>query len=291
MNLSSPTIIKQILQKYNIKPSKSLGQNFLINKNILSKIIKASNLSKNDIVLEVGPGIGTLTYELAQNASKVIAIEKDHDMINILQETLSEFNNVNIVEDDILEISNFQFLISNQIQKPNAKYKVVANIPYYLTSHLIRTFLECENQPQEIILLIQKEVAQRITAKPPHMNLLAVSVQYYAKPEIISYVPRNCFLPAPKVDSAIIKITPHISSLSFSQKRESREFNDLFFKVVKAGFSHPRKQLANNFCSELDIEKEAVQNWLLQNNIKPTQRAETLSVNNWKNLANSFIIK
>ncbi len=268
MNLTSPTKIKEILDKYQIKPSKSLGQNFLIDKNILDKIILASNLSKKDIVLEIGPGIGTLTQELAKLAGKVIAIEKDHDMVNILAETLKDFHNIHIIEGDALTLDPKPYTLY-------PKYKLIANIPYYLTSHLIRTFLECENPPQEIILLIQKEVAQRICAKPPFMNLLAVSVQFYATPEIISYVSKNCFLPAPKVDSAIISIK------DIGSRIESSEF----FKIVKAGFSHPRKQLANNFCSALKMERKAVDAWLLKNNIKPNQRAETLSIEDWKNLA------
>jgi 16S rRNA (adenine1518-N6/adenine1519-N6)-dimethyltransferase len=275
MDLTSPTAIKEILEKYEVKPSKSLGQNFLIDKNILNKIILAGNLTKEDVVLEVGPGVGTLTCELAKSAGKVIAIEKDHDMINILAETLKDFNNVHIIEGDALSLNPIPYTLDH-------KYKLIANIPYYLTSHLIRTFLEAENPPQEIVLLIQKEVAQRICAKPPEMSLLAVSVQFYAQAKIISYVSKNCFLPAPKVDSAIIRITPHKNdrlpmSIGFTPKE--------FFKIVKAGFSHPRKQLANNFCQALKVEREVVESWLSKCGLKPNQRAETLSVDDWKNLA------
>ena len=314
MNLTSPIAIKEILEKYQIKP-KSLGQNFLIDKNILDKIILAGNLSKQDVVLEVGPGLGALTQELAKSAGKVIAIEKDHDMINILSETLKEFENIEIIEGDALEIlissslrgsSQADEAIQNECtdsRLPRSSpaeqanftrndktdifqnYKVVANIPYYLTSHLIRTFLECKNPPEEIILLIQKEVALRICAKPPEMSLLAVSVQFYAKVKIISYVSKNCFLPAPKVDSAIIKITPHI----IEGDKELNNFSgEEFFKIVKAGFSHPRKQLANNFITSLKLNRKQVEEWLLKNNIKPNQRAETLSIKDWRNLVESF---
>jgi 16S rRNA (adenine1518-N6/adenine1519-N6)-dimethyltransferase len=282
MNLTSSIVIKEILEKYQIKPSKSLGQNFLIDKNILDKIINASNLSKQDVVLEVGPGIGTLTQELAKSAGKVIAIEKDHDMINILSETIKEFKNIEIIEGDILNLSEENY------KQITADYKLIANIPYYLTSHLIRTFLEnppTSKPPEEIILLIQKEVAKRICAKPPEMSLLAVSVQFYAKAKIISYVSKNCFLPAPKVDSAIIKITPHIIE---GDKELNNFSNEKFFRIVKAGFSHARKQLANNFNKTFKIKREEIEEWLLKNNIKPNQRAETLSVEDWKNLAKSF---
>lgn len=277
MDLTSPKQIKDILVKYQTSPSKSMGQNFLIDRNILNKIITASDLKNTDIVLEVGPGIGVLTQQLAKNASKVIAIEKDHDMINILNETLAGFKNIEVIEGDALEV------IKSSSYKA---YKVIANIPYYLTSHLIRVLLELKNPPKEIVLLIQKEVAQRICAKPPHMNLLAVSVQYYATPKTISYVSKNCFLPAPKVDSAIIKITPHPKTLLAPS---SQNFSDEeFFKIVKAGFSHARKQLINNLSKELKMERLVAEKWLLQNNIKPNQRAETLLVEDWKNLAKSY---
>src|SRR3989344_2057421 len=232
MELTSPKEIKGLLSKYETRPSKGLGQNFLIDKNILEKIIESADLKSGDTVLEVGPGIGTLTKELAQKAGKVIVVEKDQKMIEILKETLAVFSaqggsasggkNIEIIQGDILKLSPKPYTLN--------PYKVVAKIPYYLTSPLIRKFLEQENPPQEIILMIQKEVAQRICAKPPNMSLLAVSVQFYAEPKIISFVPKSCFLPAPKIDSAIIKITPRApSSHEFARARGSQEF---FFKVV-----------------------------------------------------------
>jgi len=255
-----------------------MGQNFLIDRNVLNKIISASELTPNDVVLEVGPGIGTLTRELAKNAGKIIAVEKDKTMVEILKETLAGFNNVEVLESDIL---NFKFQISN--------YKVIANIPYYLTSPLIRKFLEMTppagGPPSEIILMIQKEVAQRICATPPDMSILSVSVQFYAEPKIISYVSKNCFWPAPKVDSAIIKIIPKTPGISGKMPGIDR---DLFFRVVKAGFSHPRKQLSGNLIESLSLAKEKVNEWLAQNKIDPKQRAETLSVQDWKNLTNSL---
>jgi len=211
MDLTSPTTIKEILSKYSARPSKGLGQNFLIDKNVLKKIIGAADLNKNDVVLEVGPGIGTLTQELAKNAKKVIAVEKDKIMIKILGETLKDYKNIEIINGDILRILNFKFSILNQnLISQFSNYKVVSNIPYYLTSPLIRKFLESDNKPSEIILMVQKEVAQRICSKPPDMSLLAVSVQFYADVKIISYVSKNCFLPVPKVDSALIKIVPAV---------------------------------------------------------------------------------
>ena len=276
MNLTSPTTIKEILAKYETRPSKGLGQNFLIDKNILEKIIACADIKPDDFILEVGPGIGTLTQELAKMAKKIVTIEKDHTMIEILKETLRDFNNVEIIQGDILK---------NKYQLPK-KYKIVANIPYYLTSPLIRKFLEEKNQPESIILMVQKEVAQRICSKTPDMNLLAVSVQFYAKPEIISYVSKNCFWPAPKIDSAIIKITP------------DKKYNipaDSFFKVVKAGFSQPRKQLVNNLTTlkslnGVKLTKIQIFEWLLKNKINPNQRAETLKISDWINLTKSLKI-
>ena len=252
--------------------------------------------------MEIGPGLGTLTKALAEKAKKVIAIEKDAVFIEILKKTLSNFMNVDIINGNILKM-NFQLSIINfqsnsNIQLPK-NYKLVANLPYYITSPVIRKFLEMENSPTSMVFMIQKEVAQRICAKPPNMSLLAVSVQYYAKPEIISYVSKKCFWPSPNVDSAIIKIVPRNyaeinpakspeSDSGASAKPPQKKDIDLFFKVAKAGFSHPRKQLLNNLSVSLKMNKEKINLWLLTNNIRPSQRAETLTIENWTSLANSF---
>jgi len=268
--------VRGLLKKYKISPVKWLGQNFLIDEKVLRKIIEAAELSENDIVLEVGPGIGNLTAELAKRVKKVIAIEKDKKMVEILRETLKNFTNIEIIEGDILKIN-----LKPYTSKP---YKVVANIPYYLTSPLIRKFVETvEVKPQLLVLMVQKEVAQRIVARPPAMSILAVSVQFYAKPEIISLVSKKSFWPSPKVDSAIIKIS------AFNQRRKSA-FNQRFFKIVRAGFSQPRKQLINNFSKGLEFDKKKVEVWLLKNKIQPNQRAETLNLEDWINLTKSFII-
>jgi len=272
MELFSANNVKNILEKFSAKPKKSLGQNFLIDKNILQKIIEASDIKSTDIILEVGPGVGTLTQELAKKAKQVIAVEKDKAMIEILKENLKDFKNVEIINEDILKF-----------KVPNLKYKVVANIPYYLTSPLIRKFLEEGTLPQEIILMIQKEVAERICAKVPDMNLLAVSVQFYAEPKIAFNVSKNCFWPIPKVDSAIIKITPRVNSDNISP--------NLFFKIVKAGFSQPRKQIGGNLSKMLKIKKPEIDDILIKNNITPNQRAETLTISDWKNLTREIILK
>lgn len=298
MNLTSKSGIKKTLKQYNLCPSKGLGQNFLIDKPVIKKIIQVAELKSEDMVLEIGPGLGNLTFELAKKVKKIIAVEKDQNLARILNDELriKNIKNVEIIFADIRKILNsttapFQgaglpspylraeakFLIPNS-------YKVVANLPFYLTAPVIRKFLETENPPEQMVLVLQKEVAQRICAKPPKMNLLAVSVQFYAKPKIISYISKKSFWPQPKVDSAIIKIIPH--------KSKAIDINpSLFFKIVKAGFSQPRKMLINNLSKCLGIDKIRIKNWLLKNNIQPTQRAETLSIENWLNLVKSFKIK
>lgn len=278
MDLTSPRTIKNLLKKYKVRPSKKFGQNFLISKSVLKKIIEAAKLKRKDIILEIGPGIGTLTQELAKRVKKVIAVEKDEKMIKILKEAVRSLKNIEIIKGDILKIENLKLEIGNFS-------KVVANLPYSIVSPTIRRFLELRGiQPQPMILMVQKEVAQRICAKPPKMNLLAVSVQFYSQPKIISFVSKKSFWPKPKVDSAIIKI---ILSSAVSEAH-ARAFYELFFRIVRAGFSQPRKQLINNLSQKLKIEKEKVKDWLLKNKIQPIQRAETLRIEDWLKLVKTF---
>ncbi len=273
MNLTSESTIKSLLKKHSVSPKKHLGQNFLTNNMTIKKVARAAKLSCNDVVLEIGPGIGTLTKEISTRVKKVIAVEKDENMTKILKETMREFNNIEIVQKDILKFD---------IAKCKKKYKIVANLPYYLTSVLIKNILESKNPPQTIVLMVQKEIAQRICSKPPKMSLLALSVQFYAKPKIISYVSKKCFWPQPKVDSAIITIEPKIGP---PIKQADK---DLFFKLAKAGFSQPRKQLANVFAKALSLDKKTVGMWLEKSNISPSQRAETLNIRDWKELAKRY---
>jgi len=282
MVLISKTVIKNLLKKYQIRPSKRLGQNFLIDKGVIKKVIKSAKLCSEDIILEIGPGIGVITQELSKKTKKVIAVEKDPKMVEILKETLKDFKNVEIINKDILKYQIGAYGSSTTAKIKDKKYKIVANLPFYIVAPVIRKFLENNNPPQEMILITQKEVAQRICAKPPKMNLLAVSVQFYSRPKIISYVFKKSFWPVPKVDSAIIQIIPRSSAYG------STLFREQFFKIVKAGFSQPRKQLTNNLTRGLKLHKERVKVWLLKNNIQPIQRAETLNVNDWANLTKTF---
>lgn len=269
MNLENT---KALLSRYDIRPSKGLGQNFLINDGLLEKIVESADIKKSDVVLEIGPGIGNLTIRLAEKAAKVIAVEKDEKMMAILEQTVGALPNIEIIQGDILD---------SEFKAPASGYKVVANLPYYITSPVIRKFLESDNPPEEMVLMVQKEVAQRICAKPPRMSLLAVSVQFYAKAKVLFYVSKRSFWPRPKVDSAVIRITPvDILRTQISP--------DLFFRVVKAGFTQPRKQLANNLSNGLKLDKETVKNRLEASDIQPSQRAETLTVDNWIKLAKTF---
>ena len=290
------------------KPRKSLGQNFLADPKAVKKMVDAADISKADTVLEIGPGTGVLTMALAEKAGQVIAVEKDPRMIEILKETFKEIKNVEIIHGDIIQLmaENPKSEIRNPKQITNSKfkipkhYKVVANLPFYIASPVIRQFLEAENPPQEMTLIVQKEVAQRICAKPPRldepqarqakMNLLAVSVQVYAQAKIISYISKGAFSPRPNVDAAIIKITPYfpISRPPLSPLSPLSTSRKLFFQIVKAGFSHPRKQLLNNLSSGLGITREKTAEWLIKNNIDPKQRAETLSITDWLGLAKSL---
>ena len=248
-----PTI-KNLLKKYNIHPLKKMGQNFLIDENVLEKIIESADLDSNDTVLEIGPGLGILTLELAKRVEKVVAVEKDKTLCQVLESILrdNKVYNVEIINEDVLKISDFQF----------SNYKLVANLPYYITSPVIRKFLEAEQKPELMVLMVQKEVGQRIMAKPLHMNLLAISVQFYAEPKIISYVSKNSFYPVPKVDSAIIKIIP---------KQIPEIDTEKFFEIVKKGFSAKRKMLKNNL-SGIDFD---------QIGLNPKIRAENLSIADW----------
>ncbi|MDD5569371.1 MAG: 16S rRNA (adenine(1518)-N(6)/adenine(1519)-N(6))-dimethyltransferase RsmA [Candidatus Pacebacteria bacterium] len=259
---------------------KSLGQNFLKDQNIVKKILQNAGINKGDAVLEIGPGLGALTFALAKQCRQLVAIEKDRILAEALKTEIknSGLRNIEIVEADVREELK-KGARGKVFRKLGTPYKIVANIPYYLTSFLIKEFLELKNQPAEITIMLQKEVAVRIASKPPQMNLLALSVQYYAEPKILFFVSKNSFWPKPKVDSAIIRITP---------KRRNGKEALLFFKLARAGFSSPRKQLINNLSKNLNLDKEKIKSLLLSAGIRPEQRPETLSVKDWEGLASVY---
>ncbi len=264
------------IQKNNIViPKKRLGQNFLSEIGVIQKLVAATAIQPGETILEIGPGTGNLTAELLKTGNPLLAIEKDREMVAILKEKFKDSKNFQLAEGDALAFDE---------TKIAAPYKIAANLPFYMAAPLIRKFLESANLPDSLTVIVQKEVAQRICAQPPKMNLLANSVQFYAQPKIISYISKGCFWPAPKVDCAIL----HLAPLSREGERYNKTAVEKFFQTMKAGFSQPRKQLANNLTKELKLDKEKTNCWLLANNINPRQRPETLSIENWISLANSL---
>jgi len=281
-----------------IEPKKSLGQNFLRDEKILKEIIGAADLTADDLVIEVGPGEGALTKELVKYAGRVIAVEKDENLANFLKLKItnpkSQVNSkLKIFKEDILKI-NLPLLIE---QNNFFNYKVIANIPYYITSPIIRLFLETTYPPTEMILMVQKEVAERICARPGEMSILAVSVQYYATPELLFYVPKEAFWPVPEVDSAVIKISNLTLPTCLPDRQAGRQESQIskietnhFFKLVKSGFSAKRKTLANNLSTSLKLDKKNVEKILKKIGLNPNVRAQELGLREWKKLARVFQI-
>jgi len=258
-----------------MKPKKYLGQNFLKNKNIAEQIVETADIKKNDVILEVGPGQGILTNFLLQKSEHVIAVEKDKNLIDFLIDKFKDNHNLKIVHDDILKFKPQNFSL-----KPH-KYKIVANIPYYITSRFLRQFLESEYQPSLMVLMVQKEVAERIVARNKKESLLSISVKVYGKPKIIIKVPAGNFAPKPKVDSAVIQIE-NISKDFFDPPTGGSEIDEKkFFQLLKQGFGHKRKMLKNNLVnlSTCDVDKVKV---IEKCKIPPLARAEELSLEDWK---------
>ncbi len=267
-----PLNTADLLQKYGLRPKKKLGQNFLQDPNILEKIVRIAEVSKEDTVLEIGAGLGSLTRHLAASAKEVIAVEIDKNIIPALNDSLSGYTNTTVIKDDMLEV-----IPSEIINTP--EYLVVANIPYYITSAILRHLLENEPRPSRMVLTIQKEVAKRIcTPEGKKMSLLALSIQVYGNPEIAGKIPAGAFYPPPKVDSAIIRINlykePRIPSSSL----------DNFFQLAKAGFSQKRKTLRNALAGGLRISTAETEALLRSAEIDPRRRAETLNLDEWGNL-------
>ena len=316
MDLTNRTDIKNLLEKYGAKPEKYLGQHFLLSKRALRQMVGAADIQKSDTIVEIGPGLGVLTQELAKTGARVIAIEKDILMNKILQETLADDKNASVTQADARKI-NWDDIstLCPQIRvgptyeaRPTrqCKYKIVANLPYNIANFLIRNWLESKNQPERIVVMVQKEVARRICpttprlrragAKQPKMNLLAVSVQFFAEAKIINYVPAEVFWPKPKVDSAILLITPYSKGRNNSPWQiiaaQSEKFKKRFFEILKAGFSQPRKQLAGNLVKKLPslrsgasagkkISREKIITIFKDLDISEKTRAENLSIDNW----------
>lgn len=259
---------KEILQAYNLEPKKSLGQNFLFDPNILERIADAANLSLQDEVLEIGPGLGSLTAVIAERVQSVTAVELDQRFIPILLRQLADYDNVRVIHGDILE------------QKPDAlfqrPYKVVANVPYYITGAILRHLLSAIPKPSRVVMTVQKEVAERVTAVAPHMSLLAVSVQFYGTAKLEDTIKAGAFWPRPDVDSAIL-------SIDLTDWDRSDVDEQAFFRLVKMGFSQKRKQLQKNLRG-LGYDKNHIKQLLATAEIDGTRRAQTLSIAEWVTL-------
>lgn len=274
---------KKLLRRYNIRAKKGLGQNFLVDDNALETILNAADLKSADTVIEVGPGLGLMTGELAKRAAWVIAIELDTQLADILNENL-HYDNIVVLNQDILGTDPAKLLQGRAPGFPPEfnRYKVVANLPYYITQPVIRHFLEAPVKPELMVLMVQKEVAQVICAKPGDRSVLSIAVQFYGKPSIVDIVPAASFFPAPDVDSAIVKIE------IYKEPPIAVDDADAFFKLVRAGFRANRKQIANSLSQGLGLPKPAIQQMLSKASIDPMRRAETFTLEEWAELWRVF---
>ncbi len=282
MNKSAPSPL-DLLRRHNLQLKKSLGQNLLVDPSHLTRIAAAADLEKNDTVLEIGPGLGALTHHLAEQAGRVVAVELDQRLIPILRAEFAGQLHVSFVHGDILQLSPADLLPAHQPDRPGptsaaVPYKVVANLPYYITSAALKHILESPPPPTLAVLLVQQEVAQRMVAQPGAMSILAVSVQFYARPRALHKIPAGAFLPRPKVDSRVVRldVRPQPAVPEVDPHR--------FFRIVRAGFGQRRKQLRNSLSAGLPCSKRQADLWLTSSGIDPRRRAETLSLQEWGKL-------
>ena len=271
----------EVLQKYNFNFQKKFGQNFLIDTHVLDKIIRESGVNKDDLVIEIGPGIGTMTQYLCENAREVVAIEIDKNLIPILQDTLSAYDNVTVINEDVLKVDIKKLAEEKNGGKP---VKVVANLPYYITTPIIMGLFESHVPIDSITIMVQKEVADRMQEGPgsKEYGALSLAVQYYAKPEVVANVPPNCFMPRPNVGSAVIRLTCH------ERPPVEVEDEEFMFRLIRASFNQRRKTLVNGLtnASFLSVAKEQVTAALEEMNLSPTIRGEALSLEQFAQLSN-----
>ncbi len=270
---------RQLLRQFGFKPKKRLGQHFLIDEAVLERILSTAELSPGDIVVEVGPGLGILTEGLARRGAKVIAVELDSKLVALLKKRLAAFPDVKIVHADILEVALRQLLRDNlPASELSRGYKVIANLPYYITSPVLTHFLEAQSRPSKMVVMVQKEVGEAIAATPGKMRLLSVKAQFYSQPAIIAYVPAASFYPPPKVGSVILRLDVY--------SRPPIEVSDVagFFDIVMHGFRSPRKQLRNSLAHSLGMPPSQVASLLGKAGIEAKRRAETLSLKEWREL-------
>lgn len=285
-SLASPVVVKNIIEKYGFRFKKALGQNFLIDRNVVTNICKTADLKKSDLVVEIGPGIGTLTEQLAHYAGHVIAVELDKDLIGILEENLRAYGNVTIIQNDILKM-NLDKVVGDfrkEHDLAEGPYKVVANLPYYITTPVLMYLMENNFNISEIVVMIQKEVAERIAAQPGSKDYgaLSLAVRYYTEPALVMRVPRTVFIPKPEVDSAVIKLK-RLSRPPVEVKDE-----ELLFRIIRAAFGQRRKTLLNSLRGGLGCDKEVIKKALTQVGINPERRGETLTLQEFAALSNIF---
>lgn len=274
---------RQLLRQFGFKPKKRLGQHFLIKEAVLENILSAAELNPGDIVIEIGPGFGILTEGLARRGARVIAVELDSKLVALLKKRLVAFPDVIIVHADILKVTPRQLLQDNLPATELVRgYKVIANLPYYITSRVLSHFLEAQPRPSEMVVMVQEEVGEAIAAVPGKMRLLSVKAQFYTQPAIISRVPAASFYPPPKVDSVILRLDVY--------SRPPIEVSDVasFFDIVMHGFSSPRKQLRNSLAHSLGMPPSQVTSLLGKAGIEAKRRAETLSLEEWRELWKTF---
>jgi 16S rRNA (adenine1518-N6/adenine1519-N6)-dimethyltransferase len=264
--------IRAVLKSEDIKVKKRLGQNFLVDKQVVKKMVEAADLNREDVVLEVGPGLGILTEEIAKKAKRVLAVEKDAKLFSYLSQKFKTSENIKLFSEDIF---GFDFKKSGL---RNFSCKIVANIPFYITSRFLRYILEQKIRPRLLVLLIQKEVAERITAVPGQHSLLSLSVQFYGEPSLVADVSRKSFYPAPDVDSSILKIE------IFEKPRLEVDDTAGLFRLIRIGFSSRRKQLHNNLAAGLRMSSEEAKRILFEGGIDPMRRAQSLSLEEWRKL-------
>jgi len=285
--LTSPSAVRKIIQAHGFKVRKALGQNFLMDANIIEKIVRFADLTEQDLTFEIGPGLGVLTRRLARSAGRVIAVELDQNLLPILQETLADFPNAEVVHGDALKV-DFDRLAEERTAgvfgRQGKKYKLVANLPYYITTPLLMHLLTNGFNLERLVVMMQREVADRLQASPGGKDYgsLSVAVQYYTVPEIVVRVPKTVFYPAPDVDSAVVRLT----------KREAPPVDvtseELFFKVVRAAFGQRRKTLLNSLTGSGLAARETWLEVLSKTGIDPARRGETLSLQEFADLANTF---
>ena len=280
-NLGIPQNTIEVLQKYNFNFQKKFGQNFLIDTSVLDRIISAAEITKDDCVLEIGPGIGTMTQYLAERAGEVVAVEIDKNLIPILEDTLSAYDNVTVINDDILKVDVNKIVEEKNGGRP---IKVVANLPYYITTPIIMGLFENHVPLKSITIMVQKEVADRMQVGPgtKDYGALSLAVQYYASPKIVANVPPNCFIPRPNVGSAVIRLT------RYEEPPVQVDDEKKMFAIIRASFNQRRKTLVNGLgnAPELHISKERVAEVLEEMKLSPTIRGEALTLEQFATLSN-----